>query len=201
VDEVYGKLGIEWELKKLPGKRALADADSGKYDGALCRTAIVEKQCKNLVRIPVSIGTVQVGVFTIDKQFEVNGWASLKPYKLGVIRGLALTDKPTENMDRNMINGPKSAFDMMIKGRHDVVVVPRLDALVYLKKNNLEDKIKAYSKPVMELKLFHYLHEKHEELIPKFTKVLQEMEEKGKLKELIAKSEKKAIDLFVGNTE
>ncbi len=147
----------------------------------------------NLVRVPVSIYTTNVVVFTKDKQFPVKGWDSLKPHKIGILRGIALIDAKTNGFNRQVVNSPVSLFKLLFAERVDVAVFMHLDGLAILKKANLHDSIKFLSPPLMKLKLYHYLHKKNKYLVPKLEKILAAMEKSGELKQIVKQAKEKAF--------
>ncbi len=191
--KAYQQAGMEIELKRLPAKRSLVDANRGVYDGELARVRNIEKMAPNLVRIPVSVYTTNVVVFTKNKQFPVKGWDSIKPYKTGILRGIALVEAKTKGFNRHMVNSPASLFNLLFAERIDIAIFMHLDGLLELNKTNLHASIKALSPPLMKLKLYHYLHKKNQHLVPKLEKVLAAMERSGELKQIFKLAEMRVI--------
>jgi len=78
--EAYNRIGIKAETQWLPGARALRMANDGEVDGAQLRVASVSKKYSNLIIVPVPVYETEIVVFTRSADFQVKGWASLKPY-------------------------------------------------------------------------------------------------------------------------
>lgn len=193
--EIYKKLDIEMQLNRHPGNRALSLANLGKVDGELIRTVAVEEKTQNLVRIPVPIGQLKAVVYTKQTNaFEVNNWQSLKPYHVGILRGVKLVEERSQFLNPAIISSPKSLFKMLYLDRINVVVFTELDGLFTLKKLNLHNEIIKLSPPLETIPGYHYLNRKHTVLIEKLSALMKEMEASGELQALIEKSEHTIID-------
>lgn len=180
--EAYNRLGIEIKVEEYPAKRALAESNSGNVDGELTRVANMQNKFKNLVMIPTPINTLEGVVFTKTVDFPVNGWQSLRPYKIGIRRGIRFTDVGTKGMRRHVVNDNDMLFSLLNVGRVDIIVIALANGLQALKEIELSG-IKPLYPPVASYPLHTYLHKKHEALIPKLDKVLQEMTEEGFIKD------------------
>lgn len=193
--EIYKKLNIEMQLDKHPGNRALSLADGGKVDGELLRTPAIESITSNLVRIPTPIAHINYTAYTKKaKTFTINDWNSLKPYKVGIIRGIKLVEERSRFLNPDVISAPQSLFKMLYLERTDVVVFTEFDGLFMLKKVNLHNEITKLSPPLEVVPTYHYLHRKNPELIKKLSALMQEMEASGELQALIKRSETTVID-------
>jgi len=193
VKELYQRMGVKLKIRFRPLKRALFESNRGWVDGEMMRTASIEKDYENLVRIPVVIGTMPISVFTKKEVFPVEGWESLKPYRIGFLRGMESIERGTKGMRRNRSNTSTALFQMLDKNRVDVVIFFQLGGLSVIKDQNLQGRVRLLSPPLMELKLYHYLHKKHQALIPEFTKVLRQMEQDGTVQRLIEQNEKEEV--------
>lgn len=183
VKEAYRRIGIDIIVDFYPGKRSLILSNEGKkYDGELYRIGGVEKRFPNLIPIPVPIHLLEGMVFTKDTKFDVNGWDSLRPYKIGVRRGIAFTFRGTQGMNSVPVNSNKQLFEMLDKGRLDIVVLARMNALKYFQKTKFPN-IKILEPAVEVHKMYHYVHKKNAHLIPKLVLALKDMEKEGLIKQ------------------
>ena len=181
--EAYKKINVPVTFKEQPGARSLKTANAGKVDGEVTRINAVKKKFKNLVQIPVAINYLEGVVFTKDKTFKVNGWKSIKPYKIGIVRGSKFVEKGTKGMNTHVVASYKIAFNLLNKGKVDIVVAPYLAGYVNLKKMNLKN-IKALKPAIVKLDLFHYLHKKHAGLVDKLKVELTKMKKDGSIKKI-----------------
>ena len=192
---IYKKLDIEMQLDRHPGNRVLSLANSGKVDGVLLRAAVIENLAKNLIKIPTPIAHIRYTAFTKRKNtFEVNGWDSLKPYKVGILRGIKLNEERSKHLNREIITTYPSLFKMLYLERLDVAVFTELDGLYALKKLNLHNDIVNLSPPIEITPSFHFLHKKHSQLIKRISSLMHQMHTSGELQQLINQSEIKVIE-------
>ena len=59
----YQRLGIEIKIISYPSKRAVHESNAGSTDGVVSRAARIAQQYPNLIKVPVSIGTLRGGLF------------------------------------------------------------------------------------------------------------------------------------------
>ena len=183
VTEAYKRIGFKIQVERLPAARALRISNKGDVDGELFRIADIVSDYPNLRMIPIPIYILEVRVFSKDVEFSVNGWESLKPYNIGIIRGVKHAELGTKGMNRHISVNYNHLFQMLDKKRVDIVVAARLSGLESLAKLNLKE-IKMLDHPVATIPIYHFLHKKHERLIPKLTEVLRRMEKEGTLQKI-----------------
>lgn len=200
--EAYRRLGIEIETRELPVARSLYMANAGDVDGELFRGVLNEKDFPNLIRIPVALAYAQLVVFTTDAEFEVTGWDSLRPYTIGIRIGTKGAEAGTAGMRVESVAHVDQLFKKLALGRNDVVVLPRDVGLMTLKTMKLEgiegmnlEDIRILEPPLQQDALYHYLHKKHERLIPKITDVLQQMEKEGDLQRIREEAEAELFNI------
>jgi ABC-type amino acid transport substrate-binding protein len=56
--------------------------------------------------------------------------------------------------------------------------------LAVVKRLRLEDRVKLLTPPLQKNEIYHFLHEKHRDLIPKVERVVREMQASGELERL-----------------
>ena len=187
LDTAYQKLGIQFTIKKYPLRRSLTLANRGVTDGELFRGAIDGKQYPSLIKIPVSVTTGRLMIFTKHADLQVHGWEGLIYYRVGSHTDINEV-KTHQNEFKSFQEIPSriQLFNMLSRDRLDVLILPFLVGMNDLKMLNLPD-IKMLSTPLETNNLYHYLHIKHRELVPKITQALQEMHDSGEL-DLIRKN-------------
>ncbi len=187
VKEAYHRLGILISAQPLPAERALSLAGSGDLDGEVSRVEGIEKNYPDLVMVPVPVTATEVVVFTKHVIFPVTGWESLKPYSIGILTGAKFAREGTQGMRAEPVTTDEQSFQKLDAGRIDVAVTTYINGLETIRKLNLKD-IKALEPPVTTLKLYHYLHKKHMDLVPKITDVLKQMEKEGRMVDIRKKA-------------
>jgi len=181
--QAYKRIGVEINIIPLPAKRSLIEANAGKFDGELFRLKGMNKNLPNLIPLSIPINYLEGVVITKNFNFEIDGWKSLRPFEIGIRRGIRFSENGTFGMNRQIVNSNKILFNMLEHGRLDVIVVTRsnglngMKALNYSHLNILEPSIEVYP-------LFHYLHVKNEAMIPKIESVLRRMQHEGLLQKI-----------------
>lgn len=189
----YQQLGISITVQKLPGERSLYSANNGESDGELYRKIGMEKDYPNLIIVPIPLQIYEIVIFTQGTDFVVNGWESLRPFVVGYVKGIKIIEKNTVGMHVEQAATMRQAFLKMNLGRSDVVVANRNSGLAVLKELKMEG-VKILKPALASFPVFHYLHKKHEALVPKITVVLKKMQ-RDKTIETIQKEVYSKLDL------
>jgi polar amino acid transport system substrate-binding protein len=178
--EAYKRIGIDVKIRKYPGERALRLANSGKVDGEVQRINGISANYHNLIQVHPAINFIEGTVFTRTKNFAVEGWQSLRPYRIGYIRGIKFAERNTKNMDSRGVGDYGRMFQMLGKDRFEIIVSPRLNGLYQMKQLGIKG-VRVLTPAIMRFDLFHYLHQKHSNLVPKISAVFTKMSETGEL--------------------
>lgn len=179
--KVYQRLGHDIELVRFPGRRSLVETNNGETHGELIRIKSLENKFTNLLRIPTSVASMKLMAFSLKENAPVVGIAGLIGKRVGIVRGVEITDRLTKNQDRQMVNSIESLFQILLNGQVDLVIFPKLDSQFYLNAHNLNDKVVMSKHPLMEIKLFHYLHKSQAEMAKQLTELLKQMDSHGEL--------------------
>ena len=184
---VYGHLNIPIELIDMPAKRALMESSEGKLDGEVHRNINVQNQYPTLLMIRPAINYIEPSVFSKKYRFQVKGWDSIKDYKIGIVRGVGTSEDGTRDMQHVLaVTALGQLMQVLATDRIDVAVSDSFSGLVAVKQLGLEDRIKVLVPPLQKTEIYHFLHEKHRDLIPRIESVLNEMKASGEL-ELLRK--------------
>lgn len=181
--EAYRRLGMSMVVVKVPGERSLFSADHGQVDGELYRKLGMERDYPNLRIVPVPLLTYEIVIFTLGTTFVVNGWDSLRPFSIGFVKGIKIIEQNTQGMKLEPTTTMRQAFLKMTLMRSDIVVANRHSGVFVLKEMKLSD-VKVLEPPLATFPVFHYLHKKHEALIPKLTTVLQQMQKEKTIEKI-----------------
>ncbi len=188
----YKKIGIEAIIQHYPPARGIQLANEGHTDGELYRSIRIKGKFSNLIMIPVSITHAEIVAFTKNIEFPVKGWDSLKPYRIGVERGFKLVEARTEGMKTSSAI-EKQNFQMLDAGRVDVVVSTKLGGSFILKNLQLKG-IKILTPPLEKDIVHHFLHKKHQKIIPELTATLENMKKTGEIDTIKKQVEKKLFE-------
>lgn len=184
----YGKLGMDVEGVVLPPRRALADSDAGKTDGEVNRIKAIEHQHHNLIRVPEPINAIDGMAFTCGGPIPIDGWDSLRGLRIGVRHGIRFAEMATRGWsDIYTANEYDHLFDLLFRGRLDVVVASRKVGQAQSRRD-LTGCLRANEPPLQSIPLYHYLHKRHEDLVPAITRTLKQMRASGEYDAVAAKA-------------
>lgn len=183
--EAYNTLGIPIIFIEQPAERALRQSNKGVNDGELLRISGLSKTYENLIRIPVTLFTTEVRVFTRKQILNFEDWDSLRPYHIGIHRGHKYAELNTEEMTRTIVTHRENIFKMLQAGRFDLTIADRHAGQEHINKLHL-NRVKMLSPPLERNPLFHYLHKKHQTLIPRITATLRTMKASGRIEAILS---------------
>ena len=179
---VYAKLNIKLEFEDVPGKRALALSSAGEVDGEIQRIGTLSRDYPTLLQVTPAINYIEPAVFTTRLHFDVDGWNSIRTYSIGIVRGVGSSEAGTRGMDRvTATTSLESLIKMLDADRFDVMVTDLFSGLAAVRKLNLQTRIYPLSPPLERISIYHYLHERHRDLVPKVGQVIAQMEASGEL--------------------
>lgn len=183
--EAYEELGYMVVIWKLPAERALILANDGMVDGEAARVPVIEAEYPNLVRVPTPIYINRIAVLTKRTEYDPSmGFGGLAGYRLSIRNGYKFLEKMTKGMDCHEVSSYEKLLTLLKSGRVDFALAEYFDILPTLAKVPL-DRIKVLDKPLAINPMYHYLHRKHEKLVPEINAVLRRMDAQGRM-EIIA---------------
>ncbi len=178
--KAYARLGYAVEISRYPAEVALRLADAGREDGEVQRINGLSKHYPNLVQLHPAINYIEAAVFSAGRDIPLDGWSSLQPYRVGVMRGIKFAEFNTRGMNRTLVGDYTALFQMLGEGRYDVAVSPRMMGILELKRLGTTG-ISPVEPPLERFPVFHYIHRSRAELAPKLEVVFQSMQETGEL--------------------
>lgn len=178
---VYAKAGIPIEIIPLSGKRALLESRQGRLDGEVHRILEIASIHPELLRVPTAINYIEQTIFSKDRSFTLKDCDSLRGKLVGRAIGVKYAEMCTQGMD-NVAVFPDSSSLMksLDKDIVDFAITSHLNGLVQLKKLGINSVV-ALQPALAKRQLFHYLHKKHKDLIPKIESIIATMQLDGEL--------------------
>lgn len=181
ISEAYKRLGIPVEFVEFPGRRSLYEANAGNVDGELTRIKEVEQEFTSLRRVPTPIYWFEATVFSKQKDLKINGWDSIRNLRVGIMRGMVYAERGVKDFPKvTVVDKPIHLFKMLDSDRIDVVIFSDINGSIIIK----EQKLSAIHalKPGLDLiQGYHYVHKKHEDLVPKLDAIFQDMKNSGQI--------------------
>lgn len=184
---VYRRLDIAVEFVDLPAQRALIESSQGRVDGEVQRILAVQDQYPSLIALRPSINYIEPSAFVKRVRFAVDGWSSIAPYSIGIVRGVGSSERGTSGMARvEPVATMDQLMQMVAAERFEVAVNDRFSGLLVTKRLRLDPVVQPLAPPLQHIALHHFLHESHRDLVPKVEQVLRSMEASGELERLRA---------------
>ena len=174
VADAYAELGLKAEFQYYSAAEALALSNDGKVDAELQRIDGIDNRFSNLVQVPIPINVIQGAVFSKKYRFPVSGWHSLRPYKIGIVRGILFAEQQTTGMDRVVFDSYEALIEALDNETVDVGVIPRIGGLAALKSLQREG-IHEMEGVLETLFLYHYVHVSRKDLADRLAPVFKRM--------------------------
>lgn len=184
VGEAFRRSGLELSLIRVPPERGLKNANEGIDDGDLNRIAGLEKLYPNLVRVPEKSFDMIFVAFALkpgpnNPEIEIDGWQSLKPYIVGLIKGWKILERNVPaGTDVVYVNDSEQLFTLLEKGRIDIALYSRLMGLDVIQRRRMTG-VTDLSPPLASREMFIYLHKSHRDLAPRIAKALAALKSEG----------------------
>jgi polar amino acid transport system substrate-binding protein len=177
LQRAYADIGYNIELVDMPGARALAAAANGTTDGDAHRIVSIAAQYPTLVRVKVVIARhYHVAlVRPAGPTFKVNGFESLRPYRIGVVRGYRSIENGTAGMSVEVVSSDESLLKMLALGRLDVAVTDVATAESLIPTLKLDTPITILNPPVEVIELYHYVNQRNAALVPALENALRRL--------------------------
>ncbi|WP_375753383.1 hypothetical protein [Vibrio sp. HN007] len=194
IREAYSRIGIEIDTIGYPGLRGLYYSNKGETDGELFRAPGLSKNYPNLVMVNVPLRRGYL-YFYVKKgrEFSVdNGWLSIpEGYLLGYRRGVKVAERAVKkyNLYSHDVKDYEHLLLQLEAGHVDVIYMGINVAERIMNQHEITDLVRL-EPPVYISEVYHYLHKRHVDLIPRIESELHQMKEKGELDILNKKGNK-----------
>jgi polar amino acid transport system substrate-binding protein len=181
--EAYGKIGHDVELVIRPAKRSLVEVNNGRSDAELARVTGAETEYPNLVRVKEPIHALSFSAIVSNKSKQwLSSWQKIKDHHISYPRGYRLLDIRTKGMKVSVAKDPDTVAKLIKAGRVDVGIVVTSDAIRFASGS---DEIALLEPPIEVVTLYHYVNVKHRRLVPKIEKILIELNDSGRIKQIL----------------
>jgi polar amino acid transport system substrate-binding protein len=182
---VYAKLGITVEFVDVPAKRSLIESSSGHLDGEVQRVLDVQNEYPTLIAVREPIGYIEPTAFVRKLKFSAAGWESLRPYRIGIVRGVGSSERGTAGMPQVQATATMDQMMLMLASDHlDVAVNDFFSGMLVLRRLGLDGQVRAVMPPLQHIDMYHFLNERHRDLVPQVEAVIRDMRASGELQSL-----------------
>ncbi|MBU0970447.1 MAG: transporter substrate-binding domain-containing protein, partial [Proteobacteria bacterium] len=132
-------------------------------------------------------------VFTRNIGKNILSWEDLKGLSIGIIGGIRYSDMGTKGLNRVLARDMRHLFKLLAKNRIDVAVAVLEAGKIEIHQNYRGSQIHMIGQPLFEAPLFHFVHKRNKDLVPKLEAVLQKMMENGEIASIRENEMKKAL--------
>lgn len=185
--EVFRRLDLKFETVWLPPQRSLVYTNEGNYDGHIARTAAVEKNYSDLVRVPVNVLDFDFMVYSKNAQLSVSDWRDLLPHSVGMINGWKIVEQNIAGAKAVFkVNSYDQLLAMLDKGRIDAAILDRVMGEWALRHAGYE--LHMIEPPLVSKPNYIYVHRRHAELVPGLSRMINEMKRDGTFDRIFAQA-------------
>ncbi len=176
---LYEAEGLSFEVRRLPGRRSLMEANSGRVDGELVRIALPRSEFPHLVPVPEPLLTIHVGAWGFHPGISrVKSWNDLKGMRVAALRGMLLAEA---NLDGEVIwsSTVRSLFGMLDRQRVDAIILPDEIVAMAVRRQGVMPGEMYRSATLASFDVYHYLNERHAALAERLAKRIRELKSTG----------------------
>ena len=181
IEKAYKELNIKTEFVELPGKRALIESSSGHLDGELSRIYDVGLEYPTLVRVPTPMFWFAPVAYSHLEKLDLKGVDALKKYRVGIMLGMYYTEQAANEFGQvTLVDDLQRLYQILESGRIDIILDSDINGKYYMKKKGYKN-VQAVTPQLSRINAYHYVHEKHKDLVPKLDKIFATMKKSGEL--------------------
>lgn len=187
LQEVYRRAGFQLEIVVMPPSRVTAMSTTGGVDGEVNRIRAYGVQHPSLIRVepPINYWTVSA-FYKAAAPFEIHRVADLKGRHVGIVRGIKATADLAADMPKVSVAPSSRELMLMLHGdRFEVAIDGTEESRFYLRKSGVQGIVGV---ELEQHALYHYLHEKHKDLVPVIAREIKKMADSGDLKRVFDKA-------------
>ena len=181
----YHLIGYRVTFHQYPPGDSIKMTNVGKLDAELIRRPIIELSAKNLIRIPVKLLSGQLVLYCSNNIKCDDDVLNDSSAIIGIVSGKNITSNYMKNKNASVyqIKENKNLALLFEKQRIQYILSLDIDGIGNI---NFIDKSQCQTFQLSLYDSYHYIHKKHENLVPELTLALsQAIEEIGPIEEYL----------------
>ncbi len=192
LQQAYARLGVNVKVRLLPLRRGVQLADSGELDGDLMHSLPSLKEWEQLVVVKVPVARAVFSAYKRGPDCQASVKISeLSAAHLAYMRGTRAIEDALPAKALRAANNNLDALLHVQRGVTEFAVAGQLETDALIIKYKLHDICKV-AEPVIISELYHSLNKRHEQLAERLERILQEMQERGEIKQIWAAEARRA---------
>lgn len=182
---IYDDIGIIVTFEDFSPRRALRESGRGAADGETMRIAGLTERFPDLRAVPVPLITVEGRLYTISFDKTFSSLSELGDTEIGIVGGILVDEEATKENRQRLTTDVSTLFRQLARGRLDLALTDQFSAEIEIRKNFPDSGISTTGPLIYSVDLFHYVHHRHEGLIPALAEALQRSRETGRFTTLM----------------
>jgi polar amino acid transport system substrate-binding protein len=174
LQRAYSRLGYQMQVVRLPAGRSLQMTDRGLYDGELFRIDGVQHEFPQLRQVPVQLASIELLAFVRSEQKDMlRDWILMKNVRVGFVRGFRLASQLQYAGHPVPVTTLEQAVGMLVQGKIDVLLEDQQSVQSVLPAKTEQAGISMLPGTLARAGLYHYLHQRHSDLLQPLATVLK----------------------------
>ncbi len=188
--EISKRMGVEIKLIPLPSERATYMLQHGKIHAELSRIDSYKNKVETAIKVEEPIASFPFHAYTLSQDIRIDGWDSLKPYKIVYVRGYVFPKIYLKNHNTHVVNSVKAAFAFIKSKRADLYIEEILTATSVLNSPDFDSTgIKRLEPPVTFLNTYTFFSSKYSDYAKSYHNALVEIKEKGIYQKILSETQ------------
>lgn len=182
--ELYQPLNIDISVLPVPSARSLRYVNDGNADAEIARVAGIEKQFEQLVPVPVPLLTLYLNAVARNDDISIERMQHARGGRVAIRLGSKYVEQYTASWKVLQVDSIEQQLNLLMNKRVDYALVEGIKPELDLAKLGAGP---LYQMTLEIVPMYHYLHKKHQHLLPELTKRMQLLHDNGRVNQLIEK--------------
>lgn len=179
--QVYRKIGFDIEVWQLPAARSLFLSSTGKVDAELGRYGGLSNDYPELIQIKPALVNICLVMLTTDISIKELPSKEKQNKPIAIQRGSVYSSLLVGNRTKIEVNSVGQIIKLLLTGRSNIALVDE-SYIDLVNESNTLNKIHLVRLESNIYSVYHYVHQRHRNLIPQIQQALLEMQQQGLLK-------------------
>jgi hypothetical protein len=184
ISEAYRRIGVAVSFRPFEAATALEASRSGEVDAELHRIGGMDRSFPELIQVPIPINFIHGAAFSRKYRFPIQSWSSLKPYRIGIVRGILFAEQGTAGMDVRIARDHDELVRWIAEDEVAVGVMPRIAGYTAIRRGGYAD-VHELDGLLETLLLYHYVNVRRADLASRLEPVLKQMLLEGTTRRLL----------------
>ena len=193
MQQLYQPLGITPQLLEVPAARSPAYVNAGNADAEMARQAGLQQDYPNLVPLAEPILRLYLVALATDAPLSLQQLQQAKAGRVVIRHGARYVENYTASWKPVLVQNVALQLNLLLSGRVDYAVVESLQPTLHLP-DTLATQLQQVQ--LMSVPMYHYVHQRHQALVPQLNEQLLRLTQSGEIEELIRQFEQQQTALL-----